>query len=229
MANSKNRILLIDDDEQLVALLAMKLTQAGNEVDGVTSPDEGYNLALTSNYDLIVLDLVMPKRGGLEICADLRSQGVLVPILILSGKTDKEIVVRGLGVGADDYLTKPFSSSELIARIDALLRRNKKLFKVELLQREEVELDLPSNIVRYGKLSIRLTQKETLLLRRLMAEAPKVVSRSTLLQDVWGINSDYASNRLDVYIRRVRTKLRQLCGSDCIHTVRGRGYHFKRV
>jgi DNA-binding response OmpR family regulator len=228
MSLTGTRILIIDDDEHLVALLSMKLSKVGYKVDEATTAAQGYKLAVDNDYDVIVLDLVMPKQSGLEVCQQLRSNGILTPILILSGRTDKNIVVRGLEAVADDYLTKPFSGNELVARIRALLRRNKKTFQAQLLERFGIELDILTNEARRGNKTVNLTKKETLLLQRLMSEAPKPVSRNALLQDVWGIgNSIHASNRLDVYIRRLRSKLKSLdTDGSQIHTVRGSGYNF---
>jgi DNA-binding response OmpR family regulator len=224
-----SRVLLIDDDEQLVALLAVKLKQAGYVVDEAISADLGYKLAINNEYDTIILDIIMPRRSGIEICSSLRLGGVLTPILMLSGRTDKNVVVRGLEAGADDYLTKPFSGNELLARIKALQRRDRRTFEGQLVQKYGIQLDVLSNVSWYGKDCDFLTKKETLLLKRLMSEAPTPVLRSALLQDVWGIGSTHASNRLDVYIRRLRTKLNTLCGTSHIHTIRGRGYYFGKV
>ena len=228
MSNIGKRILLVDDDAQLVELLAIKLERAGYSVTKTVKPEEGYRFALDEDYDVIVLDLVMPRMSGLEICANLRARGVFAPVLVLSGQTEKDTIVRGLNAGADDYLTKPFDDTELVARLRALLRRNKRSFSTHIIERSGVTLDIFSRIARFEGRSVLLTQKETLLLKRLMAEAPDPIVRIALLQDVWGIGSTHASNRLDVYIRRVRQKVRKLCGTDYIHTLRGGGYYFSR-
>lgn len=229
MPSIGKRVLIVDDDEQLVDLVSLRLTQVGFTVDATTKAAEGRTLALQNEYDAIILDVVMPKESGLEICTKLRSAGVLAPIIILSAKTEKEIIVEGLDVGADDYLTKPFSVNELVARLRALLRRSKKTFDMQTLQREDVRLDIPLSVVWLGQTSVALTKKETLLLRRLMSESPRPVPRQMLLQDVWGVSSDHASNRLDVYIRRLRKKLQTAGGEVCIHTVRSGGYYFGKV
>lgn len=229
MSSIGKRILLVDDDEQLVALLCMRLSQAGFVVESATNADEGFRLASHNDFDIIILDLSMPRRSGLDVCRCLRAEGVLTPILILSGNIDKTTVVRGLNAGADDYLTKPFSADELMARINALLRRNGRAFSSEVIQCYDVVLDIPAYALRTSKASVSLTGKEILLLKRLMSEAPKPVPRLTLLQDVWGIGSGNSSNRVDVYIRRLRMKLRALHGGCCIRTIRGGGYYFDKV
>ena len=222
------RVLLVDDDLQLVTLLAMKLTQLGYMVDTATRPDEGYDHAQHEDYDVVVLDVIMPRQSGLDVCSNLRRRGILTPVLMLSGKTEKDTIVQCLNAGADDYLTKPFSQRELVARIKALVRRNQKAFNTQLLERYGISLDVDTGVAQFGGDSIVLTKKETLLLKRLMADAPKPVARFALLQDVWWISDSHASNRLDVYIRRLRKKLENLCSDPCIQTIRGRGYYFDK-
>lgn len=222
------RILLVDDDLQLVTLLTLKLTQLGYTVDAETRPDEGFRRAQANEYDVIVLDVVMPRQSGLDVCVSLRRCGILTPVLMLSGKTEKESIIQCLNAGADDYLTKPFSQRELVARIKALVRRNQKAFNAQLLERYGFSLDIESGVAQFGTDSIVLTKKETLLLKRLMADAPKPVPRFALLQDVWWIGDAHASNRLDVYVRRLRKKLAVLTGDPCIQTIRGRGYYFAK-
>lgn len=229
MSTVGKRILLVDDDEQLVTLLSIRLSKAGFAVTAATSAEDGYQQARQGDYDAIVLDLLLPRISGLEICAKLRAHGVLTPVLILSGQTQKEVVVRGLNVGADDYLTKPFNDSELIARVKALLRRNKKAFGLQSIERHGLTLDVQNHTAHFGSNYIALTRKETLLLKRLMAEAPEPVARLALLQDVWGIGDTHASNRLDVYVRRLRKKLEALGSDAYVHTVRSGGYYFGKA
>ena len=229
MSTIGRRILLVDDDQQLVSLLAIKLAKAGYSVTTATKPEDGYQLALQRDFDVLVLDVIMPRVSGIEICAKLRARGVLSPVLILSGQTDKDIVIHGLNAGADDYLTKPFNDGELAARIRALLRRNKKSFVTQSLQRAGLTLHIASRSAEYEGASVMLTKKETLLLKRLMSEAPSPVSRLSLLQDVWGIGDAHASNRLDVYIRRLRKKLEALGTDGYVHTVRSGGYYFGKA
>lgn len=229
MSTIGRRILLVDDDEQLVTLLSIRLTKAGYAVTVATTAEDGYQKAQHDDYDVIVLDLILPRISGLEVCAKLRARGILTPVLILSGQTQKEVIIRGLNAGADDYLTKPFNDGELVARLKALLRRNKKTFGSLSLERSGLTLDVKNRTARCDEKSIILTKKETLLLKRLMSDAPEPVPRLTLLQDVWGIGDAHASNRLDVYVRRLRKKLETLCCDACVHTVRSGGYYFGKT
>ncbi len=226
MSTIGKRLLFVDDDEQLVALLAMRLGKSGYAVDYASRPEDGCRLALDKEYDAIILDVVMPNLGGIDICSALRLNGVLTPILFLSGQTEKRSIIKGLSAGGDDYLTKPFDDDELIARINALLRRNNRTYTSELLERDGLVLDVPARTASAGAHAVSLTQKETLLLKRLMSEAPRPLSRLLLLQDVWGIGGAHASNRLDVYVRRLRQKMLALSGKEYIHTIRSGGYYF---
>jgi len=218
--------LLVDDDEQFVGLLDIRLTKAGYLVTPVTRARLAYHWAMSGVYDLIVLDIVMPEMNGVELCAALRAQGILTPILVLSGQTETDMVVRALNAGADDYLTKPFNDYELMARLRALMRRNRKAFTSHVIERSGVVLDISGRTIRHGKRVLSLTRKETLLLKRLMSEAPEPVARLGLLQDVWGVGDHHASNRLDVYIRRLRIKLAELDSAATIQTLRSSGYYF---
>ncbi len=229
MPNMGKRILLVDDDEQLTQLLSMKLRQAGYSVKAVNRPSIGYSLALHNAYDVIVLDMVMPLLSGTEVCRSLRAHGNFTPVLMLSGRAEKAMIVQGLSAGADDYLTKPFSSSELDARLQALIRRNKRMFNTQSIEKYDIILDVFSGVASNEQHSIALTRKETLLLKRLMSEAPNSIARQSLLEDVWGIGAGNASNRLDVYIRRLRSKMKTLCGSYRIRTIRGSGYYFDKT
>lgn len=220
------KVLLVDDDQTLLEVMSMKLRHVGYEAEGVSNSSTGYQMATNGTYDVIVLDVTMPGRSGLDICRDLRAQGNFTPILILSGHIDKVHIVRGLELGADDYLTKPFSYNELSARLQALVRRGHKNFAMRRISQCGLSLDLNSCIASYDGKSTVLTRKEVLLLKRLMAESPSPISRYTLLKDVWGIDDLHTSNRLDVYIKRLRLKLLTLTDQALIHTVRGSGYYF---
>ena len=222
-------ILIIDDDKKLVEILAIKLGLLKFQVATATSALTGYRLALKHSYDLIVLDVMMPVRSGLELCTDLRANGITSPILVLSGKTDKISIVKCLEAGADDYLTKPFIHGELAARIKALLRRNTRAFPARMIVREGVELDVISRLAKAGHTQVRLTKTEAQLLFKLMKSAPEAVSKKELLNDIWGVNQHHSSNRLEVYAKRLRTKLEELSGHNYIHNLRGSGYYFQKI
>jgi DNA-binding response OmpR family regulator len=224
--NIISHVLMIDDDAPLVGVMSMRLRQAGYEVDTAIQSKDGYALACNQPYDIIILDLMMPGLSGFDVCSGLRSQGVLTPILMLSGKAEKTNIVQGLDLGADDYLTKPFSHDELIARLKALVRRNKRTFNTRWVSKAGLMLDITTNIARYGDKTALLTRKEALLLSRLMYEAPETVGRELLLKDVWEIDDMHTSNRLDVYVRRLRSKLQTIGADELVHTMRGSGYRF---
>lgn len=221
-----NHVLMIDDDESLLGILSIKLRHSGYEVETSAQSSQGYKLALKQPYDALILDLTMPGLNGMEICKNLRAEGVLTPILILSGHTEKLDIIRSLEMGADDYLTKPFSHNELVARLRALVRRNRKTFNSRWIEKLGISLDMENNTVKFEDKACALTRKEALLLRRIMSESPECVDRDQLLSDVWEIENHHTSNRLDVYIKRLRSKLAEIGAHDFIHTRRGSGYRF---
>ncbi|MCW1908697.1 MAG: response regulator transcription factor [Candidatus Saccharibacteria bacterium] len=223
-----NHVLMIDDDESLLGIMSIKLEHSGYKVDTAAKSSMGYDLALSQPYDALIVDLIMPGLNGMEICKSLRAEGVLTPILMLSGNTEKVTIVESLELGADDYLTKPFSHTELVARLRALVRRNRKTFHARWVEKEGVSLDTHNNRIGFGDKTINLTRKEALLLKRLMCESPEPVDREQLLNDVWEIDNHHTSNRLDVYIRRLRAKLAEIGADNLIHTRRGSGYNFGR-
>jgi DNA-binding response OmpR family regulator len=220
---------MVDDDEALVGIVAIRLKQQGFKVDTTTDSNEGLMMAEKGAYDLLILDVTMPRLGGLEFCTILRSKNVLTPVLMLSGNIDKLNIVRCLESGADDYLTKPFSDVELTARIHALIRRNKKSFPVRWIKKNDLVLDTLKNTASFCDKTTELTSKEVVLLRRLMNESPEPVTRELLLKDVWGIGYAHTSNRLDVYVYRVRDKLAAIGAKDLVHTVRSKGYSFEKL
>ncbi|MDB5186051.1 MAG: two component transcriptional regulator, winged helix family [Candidatus Saccharibacteria bacterium] len=220
------KILLIDDDVELSQILAMQLRASGFYVEIISDGATGYEMAASRPYDLIILDITMPRVSGLDICKELRARGVLTPILLLSGITDKDSIVRGLEYGADDYLTKPFTYAELHARVSAQIRRNRRSFIPDTIEKYGIKVDLQHGIAVCNKKTTQLTPKEAKLLRRLMYDAPQPVERHILLEDVWGIDHSHTSNRLDAYIKRIRQKLTYLSGDPMILTFRGRGYCF---
>lgn len=224
---SRKHTLLIDDDPSLLRILALQLKHNGFEVETAKNGTEGVDKALRGTYDVIVLDMDLPDRNGLTVCEDLRHNGVLTPILFLSGVTDKKTVVNGLRVGGDDYLEKPFYKAELLERIYALIRRNERLFVSSKLSFGDIVLDVHSQVVQVNHQPLQLTSKEMSLLRCLMQSAPKTVSRNKLFKQVWGINDEHASNRLDAYIKRLRHKLQGLDVSTTIETIYGQGYRLK--
>jgi two-component system copper resistance phosphate regulon response regulator CusR len=205
----------------------MQLTYYGFKVDTAETGKEGFRKATRGSFDVIVLDIGLPDENGMIVCHNLRKFGVITPILVLSGNTSKKTIVSGLKTGADDYLEKPFYKAELLARINALIRRNQRLFTSSVLNFGGVQLDIQNSTIQTSLQPVKLTAIEVALMHTLMKYAPKTVGREELFSRVWGINDEHASNRLDVYIKRLRRKLLQLEAGTTIQTVYGKGYRLK--
>ena len=221
---SQNRILVIDDDPSLLKILAIQFRLAGYVVETAQDGLNGLEKSLNNRYDVIVLDMGLPKLSGLEVCTKMRSNGITEPVLILSGNTNKKTIIDALGAGADDYLAKPFDHNELLARIAALIRRNQLAFPAHVLTYNNIKLNIRKHTVQLSNRELKLTTTEVALLRCLMLHASKVVPRHKLFEQIWGISHQHSSNRLDVYILRVRHKLKQLDSMTTIQTIHGEGY-----
>jgi two-component system OmpR family response regulator len=218
------RILIIEDDVKIVAFVKKGLRQAGFAVDHAADGDEGLNMALAEPYDCLVVDVMLPKLEGLEVIRELRSRKVNVPVLILSAKRSVEDRVRGLYSGSDDYLTKPFAFSELMARVQALLRRASGATEPTSLVAGDLQLDLLSHEVKRGGRTIDLQPREFALLEYLMRSAGRVVSRTMIMQHVWDYNFDPQSNVVEARISRLRDKVDKGFDKKLIRTLRGVGY-----
>ena len=217
------RILLIEDDQEAARLLARGLREEGWIVDIALSGESGDEMASVNIYDAIVLDWMLPDRDGIAVCQGLRESGLQAPILILTARDAIEDRVLGLNAGADDYLTKPFAFAELLARLQALLRRSE-LTRPVLLTVEDLTLDPRSHQVMRGGIPISLTPKEYGILETLMRHAGEVVSRAYLGEHVWEDEHDSLTNLVDVHVSHLRRKVDQGPVTPLIHTVRGRGY-----
>lgn len=217
------RLLIIEDEKKIVDLLKACLEAELFVVDIAEDGERGAFLALTNDYDLIILDNVLPKKTGLEVCEEIRKKGKIVPILILSVKSETDMKVKLLNAGADDYLIKPFSLEELLARIRALLRRPKQI-ESEVLKIDDLTLDTKRHIVKRDKEEIYLTRKEFMLLEYLMKNEGIVLSRGMIMEHVWDINADPFSNTIESHILSVRRKIDFKDNKKLIHTVPGRGY-----
>lgn len=223
------RILLVEDEPGLVLTLSDLLGAEGYEVESATDGPSGLSKALTGKFDLIVLDVMLPGKSGLEVCRELRQQGNLVAVLMLTAKTQLYDRVVGLKLGADDYLTKPFEPPELLARIEALLRRVKhdKLSPVTRFHFGNVNIDFETGEVRKAGVELNLAAKELELLRYLIDRRGKVVSRDELLEAVWQYQPGVSSRTIDVHVAWLRHKLEDTPQNPRhIHTVRGVGYRF---
>ncbi len=219
------RLLLVEDDERIVEFLSRGLDSKGYSVDVVNSGPEGLEYGQSDAYRVIVLDLMLPGMHGREVCQQLRVAGVRTPILMLTAMDALEDVVEGLRLGADDYMTKPFSFVELLARLEALARRGGDYaIKPSRLAVGDLVFDRETLEVWRGDDAIQMTSKELALLELLMTASGKVVSRAQILENVWGASSDPLTNVVDVYIRRLRAKIDGEDGASWITTIRGRGY-----
>lgn len=224
--SNRNSVLVIGDDAASTNNLSVRLRQLGYRVDASDNTFNRQSITSKVPFESIILDVNQSDCWGDDMCRDLRITGICVPILMISEQCEKSDIVRALEFGADDYLTKPYSYKELVARLRALVRRHRKTFAAIKTQRYDLELDVTNSTVRSQTGIMKLTRKEALLLQRLMIDAPDAISRQILLEDVWGIDDMHTSNRLDVYIRRLRWKLEQLTNKDLIHTIRSQGYYF---
>ncbi|HEY5001634.1 MAG TPA: response regulator transcription factor [Ktedonobacteraceae bacterium] len=220
------RILVVEDDPRLGPSLKKGLEGNHYAVDLLVNGDDAVLMALATPYDLIILDVLLPVLNGFEVCKQLREQGSTMPILLLTALGEVEHRVKGLDLGADDYLVKPFSFSELEARVRALLRRGAPI-KTPTLQFMDIVLDTRTHEVRRGDRLIGLGNKEYALLELFMRHPHQVLSRSMIAEHVWDGDTEHLSNVIDVYIRYLRRKLCDQNEPDVIYTVRGSGYQLK--
>lgn len=221
------RILLVEDNRRLSDSLRLTLQDDGYAVDAAYDGLEGEDLARMTPYDVIILDLMLPEKDGLEVCRTLRNQRVRTPILMLTARDALEDRVGGLDSGADDYLVKPFEIDELRARVRALLRRQSES-KSPLLSIADLELDPATHEVRRAGHMIDLTAKEFSLLEYLMRHPNRLVTREMVQEHLWDYDHALGSNVIDVYIRRLRSKIDDPSPVKLIETVRGVGYRVVR-
>jgi len=217
------RILLVEDDLKAARLLARGFEEEGFVVDLAGSAEQGDELAFVTDYDLVVLDWLLPGKDGLTLCRELRQRGMATPILMLTARDALADRVTGLNTGADDYLTKPFAFEELLARSRALLRRSE-MTRPPVLCVADLSLDPQTHVVARGGAAIELTPKEYALLEILMRHAGDVVSRSRLAEQVWKSDVLAIDNLIDVHIGKLRRKVDAPGHVPLIQTVRGRGF-----
>jgi DNA-binding response OmpR family regulator len=220
------RILVVDDDRRLCSVIKRGLLEETHAVDVAYDGEEGEYMAEVNPYDLIILDIMMPKKDGIEVCKELRSKRMNTPILMLTAKDAVEDRVRGLDAGADDYMVKPFSFNELLARVRALLRRDA-ITKSPEIKLGDLVLNTLTREVRRGDRTIELTTKEYVILEYFMRHPNVVVTRTMLEEHAWDYDFDSLSNLIDVYIRRLRRKLDENENESVLQTVRGAGYRLK--
>ncbi len=217
------KILIVEDETRAVAYLRKGLVENGFVVDATSDGDEGLRLACAGDYDLLILDVMLPGRNGWSVLAELRRAGKQTPVLFLTARDAVDDRVKGLELGADDYLVKPFAFSELLARVRSILRRGPGRAP-EVVRVADLELDLVRHRASRASRRLDLTPKEFALLALLARRAGEVLSRTLIAEQVWDINFDSDSNVVDVHMRRLRSKVEDPSERKLIHTVRGVGY-----
>ncbi|NLY43120.1 MAG: response regulator transcription factor [Clostridiaceae bacterium] len=224
-----NKILIVEDEVKIARFLELELKHEGYEVEVVHDGRSGYERGLSGNFDIIILDLMLPEMSGIEVCRRIRRESE-VAIIMLTAKDDVSDKVMGLDTGANDYITKPFAIEELLARIRAILKRNRFIQGAQnkkVLSAGKLVLDAEGHRVTFQGEEISLTKKEFQLLEYLMKNKGIVLTREKILDKVWGYDYVGDTNITDVYIRYLRTKIDDKYGVKYIHTIRGMGYQFK--
>jgi two-component system OmpR family response regulator len=218
------RILVVEDDKTIADFVAKGLKEAGYAVDTATDGEDGLGRISTTDYDVAIVDLMLPKRDGLSLIEEMRKRRIATPVLILSARRSVDDRVKGLQAGGDDYLTKPFAFAELLARVHALLRRAQGSSDTTVLTVGDLTVDLVSRKVGRGGRTIDLRPREFALLEYLMRNAGRVVSKTMILSHVWDYNFDPGTNVVDVLVHRLREQIDRDFDVKLLHTVRGVGY-----
>ena len=221
------RILVVEDDKGTARFIQKGLSEEGFMTDVVSGGEEGLFMATTEIYDLIILDVMLPEINGFEILRAIRQKGVSTPVLFLTAKDEKEDIIHGLDLGADDYLVKPFAFAELLARIRAVLRRGQTSDQMQKLIIGDLVLDRVTRQARRNDKIIELTAKEFQLLEYMMRNAGQILTKTMILDRVWGYDFDTQSNIIEVHVNRLRAKVDKDFSTKLIHTVRGVGYVIK--
>ena len=216
-------LLLVDDEKELCDALAVILSRNNYSVTVACDGETGLDYALSGIYDLILLDVMLPKINGFEILKTLRAKKIDVPVLMLTARSETQDKIDGLNYGADDYITKPFNSSELLARIKALLRRNKN-FSLNTLSFNDIVLDRDTMELLCGEKKITLSKKEFQILEILMLNSAKCVNKERLIEKIWGYDSQAEYNTIEVYVSFLRKKLAAINSETEIKSIRGVGY-----
>ena len=223
------KLLLVEDEKQLSEALQQILIKNKYTVDAVYNGDEGLDYALTGVYDVIILDIMLPKLNGIEILKMIRKRKISTPVILLTAKGSVEDRILGLDSGADDYLPKPFSPDELLARLRALTRRNGDFINENILEFSDIKLNLSTYDMEVNDNSITLTQKEFEILKYFMQRPKLVVSKDDLITKLWGFDSDIEHNNIEVYISFLRKKINYIDSKTNISTVRGVGYKLEDI
>jgi len=222
------RALIVEDNPRMADAIQRGLCENGFAADISLTGYEGEDLAASSKYDVIILDLMLPDRDGVEVCRNLRRRSVSTPVLLLTALSSTDDKVAGLDAGADDYITKPFEFEELLARIRALLRRGV-ASEGRILSSDGLELDLYTRTAERDGKKVELSNKEFALLEYLMRNPHRILSRTQISEKVWDMNYEPSSNVVDVYISALRKKLDRDHEIELIHTIKGAGYRFGQI
>jgi DNA-binding response OmpR family regulator len=217
------KILVVEDEHRIAQAIKEGLEQESYAVDTAYDGEDGFNSASNDEYDLIILDVMMPVMDGFEVCKKLRAAGDHTPILMLTAKDQTKDIVQGLDTGADDYLAKPFAFEVLLARVRALLRRPHDSMG-DVLSAGDLSLNTATHAVRRGETSIRLSNKEYAILEYLLRNQDRVLSKNNIMTHVWDFDADILPNNVEVFIAYLRAKIDKPFGSNIIQTVRGFGY-----
>jgi two-component system OmpR family response regulator len=218
------RLLIVEDDRDAADYLVKAFREVGHVADAAHDGEDGLAMAVDGQFDVLIVDRMLPKRDGLSLIGTLRSKGIETPVLILSALGQVDDRVKGLRAGGDDYLPKPYSFSELLARVEVLARRRNGRSEETVLRVGDLELDRLSHQVRRGKDEITLQPREFRLLEYLMKHAGQAVTRTMLLENVWDYHFDPQTNVIDVHISRLRSKIDKGFSQPLLHTLRGTGY-----
>jgi DNA-binding response OmpR family regulator len=222
----KLRLLVIEDEPSLLKIIEKRLKEEGYNVDTAKNGREGENYIYSADYDCIILDIMIPFIDGLSLLRKIRAKKIATPVLLLTAKDSIEDRVVGLDTGADDYLVKPFSFDELLARVRALLRRQKEKRDL-VLSVGDLQIDTLTREVKRGDKSIELTSKEYSMLEYFLRNKNRVLTKSQIAEHVWDYDFDYNSNIVEVYIRYLRRKIDENFNNKLLHTIRGGGYMIK--
>ncbi|HMK76977.1 MAG TPA: response regulator transcription factor [Thermodesulfobacteriota bacterium] len=218
------RILLVEDDRGIARFIKQGLSENSFSVDVAADGEEGFHLVLHMKYDLIVLDIMLPKMDGREVLEKIRSMDIQTPVIFLTAKDSESDIIHGLNLGADDYLTKPFSFNELLARIQAIIRRDKAVTYPSRLQMASLILEPDGHRVFREKTKIELTPKEYVLLEFFMRHPGQIITRTMISEKVWDYHFDTSTNIIDVHVSHLRNKIDKDFEPKLLHTVKGVGY-----
>jgi DNA-binding response OmpR family regulator len=221
------KVLLVEDDNGIVGFVKKGLLENSHSVDAAYNGEEGLYLAIHTKYDLIILDIMLPKLDGREVLKEIRAKNMQVPVIFLTAKDTEDDIVHGLNLGADDYLTKPFSFNELLARIQAILRRGKVMASPSTLQVADLVLELDGHRVFREKAKIELTPKEYAILEYFMRHPGQIITRTMISEKVFDYHFDTSTNVVDVHVSHLRNKIDKDFEPKLLHTVKGIGYVLK--